>query len=292
MIVFTEEWLSELEERYGAKPRYMRPEVYFYATENEYNQVRNEIEEWIQPIPESQLPNVVSRLRTDKHFKQTYNELATGSILNSMGCKIIYEKPLIIGKTEKTPDWFASKNDMEFAVEVLTIKTAEQSQNIMKRIGTLLARIREIPYGVVLDIKFDWANPPNQQQLKVIIRELKKWLVSSLQENDVLNVEGLTVKYHKQLDSDKPLLFTNSHAYAGSTHGLGRKIEEKVSKYKGLEIPLVISVVPTFYTQLDVEDAQNVILGTEKWTLFDDNSIRAFREQDGLYSRKIILKEI
>jgi hypothetical protein len=286
MIVFTNDWLKELKHKWDKRPRYEKPSHYFYATDSYYEHVRSEVEEWITLVPENQLNNVVQRLRLDKHFQDTYNELVVANILSKCINTIEYEKILTIGEKRLTPDWYVQKDKINFAVEVLTIKVPEESQKIQQRIGYFISRLHCLNHGVLLNVNFNWRTPPNQQQIKTIVKNLDNWLGGNLYKDQSTVIEAVEFIFQKRLPQQNPFLITNSYVYGGSTHGLGRKIEQKVAKYRNIEIPLVVAVVPTFYTSLDIEDACNVILGTEQWVL-SDTSISPKRDNDGLYTRPI-----
>ena len=117
MLVFTENWLEALARRYRDYKRHTRPFVYFVATEDEFKQTRDQIEEWVSLLPENSRKKAIASLQTEAGFQQTYHELAVGGILRGLGLRTNYEMDF----NGQTPDWCVSASGgSRFIVEVFT----------------------------------------------------------------------------------------------------------------------------------------------------------------------------
>jgi hypothetical protein len=90
--VFTDEHIQDIERRYGHKPDYEKPEIYFMAVSDKYQYLRDEIEAMVAVLSQDKQEKVIPRLQATENFIQTYDELVVGSLLRKLGYKVEYDK--------------------------------------------------------------------------------------------------------------------------------------------------------------------------------------------------------
>ncbi len=152
MLVFTDDWVQKIRRRYEQYPDYQKPWLYTVTTSDKLQTVRNEIEEWVNWLPQSDRSKVIKNLQS-KNFIQTYHELAVGNILKRSGYQLEYEKEF---DDNLTPDWYVqpNKGTPAFIVEILTANRSETMEKFDKQENDLLGRIQQIPMDVTLNIDF------------------------------------------------------------------------------------------------------------------------------------------
>ena len=119
VFVYTEEFVEKIKKEYNNNPNFNKIALYSLLTMDKYKPVRKEIEEWVSVLPKDKQKKVIDKFR-EENYKETYNELAVGNILNKLGFRTVYEKNI----EGKTPDWYVYSKGGKPAiiVEVLTIK--------------------------------------------------------------------------------------------------------------------------------------------------------------------------
>lgn len=266
MLVFTDEWVQKIRRRYKQYPDYQKPWLYTVAISNKLETVRNEIEEWVNWLPQSDQSKVIKNLQS-KNFIQTYHELAVGSILKRLGYQVEYEKKI---DNNLTPDWYAhpNKGRHAFIVEIFTDNRSETTEKHDKQENDLLGRLQQISIDVALNINFDLAKVAlDQQKNKIISKKVQQWLTN----NDPpigaqLDSSGIVFEIFDR-DRNYPNLqyVSSTDAFWIDTESLRKNIETKINKYKVLAkekgIPIVVGIVVDPKTGLSLKSLQDVLLG-------------------------------
>jgi len=287
MYVFTDEWVQKLEYRYRGHARYEKPNIYFYATFPQYEDLRSEIETWVAQLSESNRAQIIPRLRKEEKFEETYNELVVGHILSKLGFKIEYEKPFYVNGRKYTPDWYTTRDELSLSVEVLTTNPSQPSVQERRKWTYFLARLSEISSNAKLNIIYHRNSAPDQKEVTRLKRQLEIWLArDDVFEGDKIIIHDITFELFGR-NSDKHVsLLDPVSVFCVSAQSLKPKIQEKVDKYKSLGLPLVISIVPNFHTYLDLDDIKNLLHGQEAYTFDWDspNEGQLTRHNDGFYT--------
>jgi len=288
--VFTDEHIQDIERRYGHKPDYEKPEIYFMAVSDKYQYLRDEIEAMVAVLSQDKQEKVIPRLQATENFIQTYDELVVGSLLRKLGYKVEYDKKI----EALTPDWYVyGKREIpSFIVEVFTTGFLGNFSQEYRAVNNLEERLRQIPIGVTLEIEIDDHGNLSQGRNKQITEDIKRWLtqeaplIGNLYSGDGFDCEisnsnsnSLTLQPYIVPKFD----FVD-------TKRLIKNIKEKNQKYKNLEMPLVVSVVTD-----DIilgEEIRNILLGGRglkeiynKNTGVKESTI-SFLLNDGLFKKK------
>ena len=300
MQVFDLTWIESIRRRYGRLPRYERPIIYSIAVDEEYQDLRTEIESWVGHLPIAAKDKVIPKLHSSENFQQTYNELAVGHTIRQLGFKPEYEKPI----DGFTPDWFVHPRDgaPAFVVEAFTSNPPQGRVANLRRLNHLLGRLYEIPVGVALSVRANEVSEiPDQRESKKIKKAVERWLMAgSPAIGDRAKFGGFTFEVihknanYKHVFSMVPagLLKTNTFWVDGNL--LKQGIEEKVNKYSFLGragTPLTVGVVADFYTGLGRDDLDGALFGDEAVQLVMERTTgniiesRLTRRANGLFAR-------
>src|ERR1051325_256010 len=305
MKVFTEEWIGQLEKRYGRLPDYQKPVTYIVATGDHNQPIRLKIEEWItslslQPEVECEL---IRRLRTPEHFIHTYHELIFADILRQRGFALEYEKQI----DGLTPDWFVNANGKipAFILEVFTTNISAARNSERHQVSQLRSRLQEIPVGVALDIQAEKLEVElDNQRSKTIAAKVRNWLLNNnLSIGAQLEVDEFTfvvVHYNSKYERVQPIrpvttFWVNSQPMRANFH-------EKISKYRKVanenKRPLVVGVIADFYTGIGFDDLEIILLGsaTENVLTIRRRAKAIGREitrtEDGLFAKEPTLSAV
>ena len=279
MLVFTENWKSELESRYRNHKRYTKPFIYFVATENEFQSIREQLEEWVSALPEDlRKERAIKNLRSEESFRQTYHELAVGALLKNSGLKTEYDKEF----NGKTPDWFISSNDgsQDFIVEVFTENISQSAASWDTRLSDLQGRLSDLPFDFALcvDVPFDW-NPVilDSRRSKTIAEGVRAWLANNNPSvGEELHLDEFSFEVIlRDRGCSKVKLMGFARPFWVNPRPLKENIAEKVHKYKVLvtanRIPFVVAVVMEFRTGYGADDLENILFGQDG--LFKNESL-------------------
>jgi len=270
MLVFSSDWVDSIGQRYERLPSYQRPVLYSIAIDEEKENLRLEIEDWVRGLPQAAKKEIIPRLRSPKNLQQTYNELAVGHTLKQLGYELEYERQI----AGITPDWYiAAKSDVPaFVVEVFTANPPADRVADLKKWAYLYGRLEQIPVGVVLRIRTHPASAaPDQRSSKEVTSALEQWLISEKPGvGEHVSLNGITFEVvSKGANCEHVLCFGgggSANTFWVDTSSLRENIRQKVKRYSVLGehgIPLVVGVVADFYTGLSREDFEDALLGSE-----------------------------
>lgn len=285
--VFTEEWVDKIRRRYEAA--LVKPALHNVAVGDRNREVRAQIEAWVELLPEEVQPKVIDLLRNPSRFIHTYNELAVGTLLSTDGFRVHYELRI----EGLTPDWLIEEltGPVRSIVDVFTANPSadQQSEEVqLQELRNRLQRIR-IPVALIVEIdghKVELASGQSQK----IARRVEEWLSEEPGIGEKLRTEGLGFEV---LDYNPD--YSGLQLAGPSTGGWVRSdplrgnILKKVARYKRLGMPIVVAVVPDFYTGLDLDDLMDVLLGQRVLEVTQESATRdvfvqrASRKNNGLF---------
>lgn len=288
-LVFTEDWIDTLRGRY--QRALLKPPLYYVALEHANESVREQIEEWVTRLPDEVRNRVISLLRNPDHFVHTYHELAVGSSFERYGYRAYYE-PNLEGQT---PDWLVETDDKasRFLVEVFTADPTAGDQAQARQLDELTNRLEriEIPVALILMVRGNDVTL-NSGISKEIARQVKEWLVSEPSVGKTLEVKGIKFEIlNYNPNYSKLQLAISVPATWVKKDSLRTNIQKKIAKYKRLGMLIVVAVVPDFYTGLDLDDLDDVLLGQETVRVaFDKDTMEVLsqvtaRRSDGLFDQ-------
>ena len=268
-LIFTEDWIKELKHRYE-KPGISAPPIFHVATAEKWQPLRDEIENWFSLLSNTSQEKLLINLRNPTSFIQTYNELAIAGFLLQLGYELDYESEI----DGFTPDWHVkTKDKIEFIVEVFSRIISNKEKSQQAQVSELWERLRKIPIGVGIFLRYEnLSNIPKLDSglIKRIATEAKDWLERELPEpNSIRTFYGVSfeIKSYNSKWARVVLAGPSSGAYVVNNEPIHKGIEEKVRKYKNLitnlNLPLVIAVVPSFETAIDVDDLEEILFDKE-----------------------------
>lgn len=265
MRIFTKEWTEKIRARYERQPEYQRPRIYYYALSDTYQDIRNEIEQWVVGLPSAAQSKLVPRLQAEEHFEHTYHELAVGHLLSQLGYQPEYEKTI----SGVTPDWYVPPKEEvpAFVLDVFTANVSELQASKLRMIDDLRGRLRTISIGVGLHIDATQAeialNPQNNSR---ICEEVKEWLVDrSPSVGGRLELDGIAFTVIASGPEYSHVCVAGpAYSFWVDEPGLQAKIHEKVKRYKKIaaqrELALAVSVVASPDTALDIRSFEEALL--------------------------------
>ena len=171
--VFTDDWLQKLHKKYDRLKPHQRPDLYYIATDKQYQALRQEIETYVATLPSAR--KLISDLRSPIHFQHTYHELIVGNALLQRGYQPEYDKQI----DTLTPDWYVPANAHipAFLIEVVTTDVSRTRVALQRQVEDLLVRLEAVPVGVVLGITLnDLTVALNPQRVKDMVRQVRTWL--------------------------------------------------------------------------------------------------------------------
>jgi len=300
--VFDPDWIKELHAQYGQRPNYQQPPIYRLATNPEWAEERERVEQWVCLLPENKQNEVIARLREGDQFYTTHNELVVGDWLRQCGHQPEYEKPL----GDKIPDWYVpSIGDLPpFYVEVATVFPPPEFQDEMQRWDELRSRLAQIEHYFHLGLSVNpGASLVNKDQ-KSIVDFVNKWLdgfdpdVTTQQEETTYQDGDLRIRFSlipRRTRGKAPVATAGPVLiwWVNSQH-LRDVLRKKLHKYrqaKYMKIPLVIALVPTFESGFDTDDLLDALFGKEQVTVYWRNdeiiATETGRDRTGIVTPKV-----
>lgn len=281
ILVFTPNWIQDLETRYDGRPSYQQPFLFRLARGPELAEERERIEWWVSSLPVEKQPGVIARLRDPSHFHPTYNELLVGHFLRHCGHQPDYERPL----GEKKPDWYVSpmKGVPRFVVEVATVYAPKQAQTEKRLWDELQSRLEQIEHCFHLSLNAAPGISLAGKDLRSIVRIVQARL-------DTLDPEATQPEEVTFEDGDFCVRFTliprgtKTRAPIGaampvlvqwlSSDRLRKSITRKLHKYpkaKELGIRLVIALAATPDSGFGGDELLDALFGQEQLTVYFDS---------------------
>ena len=270
-----------------------RREVDAIAFQDEYKNVREEIEKWINLIPDTdKRASIVGHLRAD-NWREAYHELAVGQLFKQLGFTVEYDKPIINPLAPelppKTPDWFVYIRDSgKIYIEVFTNKAANETSRDEKVWGTLFARIKNSIEDVAISLIQQNNIPPSLNNHKQIVVNLKDWLKTNPAKGERKKIaDNIIAEFLFTQAMQKPtvLMFSDAYGSPKAIPSLESKIMEKVKRYQFLEdigIPFAVAIIPNdILTGADLTDLQSLLYGKQ---VYDVDTGETFREGKGLFA--------
>ena len=304
MKVFTEEWIEQLERRYGKLPEYQKPVTYFVALREHNQRVRLKIEEWLSALslPHKAESELIKRLRSPEHFIHTYHELIFADILRRRGLVPEYEKQI----DGLTPDWFvdATGDTPAFILEVFTANVSGERDSERKQIDQLRARLQEIPVSVAIDIHTERLTLIlDNRRSKEIAAKVRNWLLNDSSIGAQLEVDEFTFKvvhYNSDYKTVQPI--GPASAFMVNPQPMRINFQGKVSKYRNVanknKLPLVVGVIADFLTGIGFDALEMTMLGRTIDRLIYDKETgqvtgrEIARTNDGLFAKEPTLSAV
>jgi hypothetical protein len=173
-----------------------------------------------------------------------------------------------------------------YYIEVATLNVSNRQQQNQYQLSYFLGQIRKINLPVVLDIRLRDQSKLDAQTSIGVSRQLAVWLRSEPQKGDKLEVGPAVFELIGENSRNQVGFIVGLPSFAVRPQRIGESIHTKVKKYEKLEAPLVVALVPDFYTHYDADDMADVVLGQETIEVdWDNQTSIAGRLADGLYTR-------
>ena len=298
-MLFTAEYLGELERRHSSRPGYDQPLVYRVATSDELRDVKSELESWLRALSATDRRVLLGNLRgTDETFLEAYHELAVGAMLASFGFKLNYQARF----GTLTPDWSADATcgAPPLCVEVVTVNEPAALRSTHSATNELFHRLKGIPYGGILTWCFATSDHAlDRNHVPRIASEVRRWLVPSQPGTPrpaagaELPLDNLVFRVVK-CDPNSPLRCRPpAEVFYANRRRLREAIAEKIKKYGDTalkeRIALLIAVVADPLSGLSADSLVDVLFGSEVVKVSCDEpadelaEVPTFRVPDGLF---------
>ncbi len=180
-LVFTSDFLDELERRYDNRRSWEQPDVYFLATSPERATEREWIEHQVAELDSDARAKVIPKLRSDDHWVATFHELSVLAVLRDAWLEPTYES--ILAGTDLTPDILIEGAGRGVAVEVWTRRVSDRKRKEQVGWRELCGRLSPIPSGLGLRVEATERDtviaPPTASRAKQLERELSVWLLGA-----------------------------------------------------------------------------------------------------------------
>ncbi len=297
-IVFEEKWIQELRERYE-RPGVYAPGLFRVATDTYWKYIRDEIEKWFALLSQESQVSLIKNLRNTKSFLHAYNELAVAGIFLDLGFQVEYEKEC----NGLTPDWLIISKDKttSFLVEVFSRVSSKEEESRERQTSELTRRLELIPVGISLLVRYQDLShlvELNSQLTKRVANLVSKWLTEKTRTlRETVEFNGLVfevIGYNKK--SHVLVAGPTSGAFVVNNMPVVENIEEKVAKYKNisetLEIPLIVAIVPSFNTAIEVDNLEEILFGNEVFVVRNDGSTYSYIDETGLFRKYNILSAV
>jgi hypothetical protein len=269
MMVFDSAWVDVFRTKIDTKSG-RRPFLYYVATSTDFAQWREEIERYVKLWPENIQEKFIAKLRNPRHFRETFHELAVGAFLRHIGCEPEYEK-LIFGLT---PDYMVSGSSEGAILEVFTCNMPSENASYYRQVNDLSDRISKIPVGVNLHVQINCEQIEiDQSKNKEITAAITTWIQSNPAEGGFLELHGIHCKIlsYSSRSNAASMISTVGGDNWVNNEPLGETIREKISKYKHLNLPIVICIAAT-ESGVMPEDIENILFGNEALQFSSDSS--------------------
>jgi hypothetical protein len=295
--VFTDDWKQRVIDRYKHLKDHNKPYIYFVAVDEQFQQLRLEIEESVAALPQSAQNGVVTRLRSPSNFTHTYHELVVGRLLRHLGYTVEYE--VDIGGL--TPDWYVHAKDEipPFVLEVFTANVSDKRAAELRAVRTLWGWLREIPVtGVSIYVEITQSEIVcDDKRGKQIARSVRQWLEDNPPVGSRLEFDEFffdVVHYNPKYTSLQ--IAGPGSAFMVNKEPVRINFKEKIHKYRrvlaGKNLPLVVGVVADFMTGVGFDSFLDLMYGSEAVNYAYNESTgevrgaRLARMGDGLFHRE------
>lgn len=222
-------------------------------------------------LEEQQRKTILGKLKNDRHFLATYNELAVMSLMESSGLSVKYEPVFESSNKKLTPDFalYLPNGDLAALVEVSTRFRTTEQRNLENQWKELIGRVRQIPipFGIaVQNLGPSPTVPPDSRTAKRIAQGLQSWLGCISTENgSVKIIEG----YGFHIIANLPgrfadLVAPNGGIFVNSDNILGA-ISNKSDKYASLadelEVPLIVIIAAEPFLPFGITGVRDALSG-------------------------------
>ena len=283
MTVFSTDYVSRIDTTYSRMPVYLRPLLYRVVCAPENAALREEIEEYVAGLHPDDAPRYIDRLQKSHDqgpaFQNTYHELVAGHLLRTLGFSPRYDPTIIIGGKPRTPDWDVAATDVspQFLCDVFTVNPEQQRAKTDADLRDLTSRLGAIPIGVALMIELDRAASHDSKQSASIARNVERWLRGGVSEGATTSIGGFTFSVIATSSNFTHVQFIAPvTSFWGDDDPLVRTIEEKVSKYRGAGLPIVIAIFADFLTAVGLDEVERAIRGNGRGLgVFSDEALSA-----------------
>jgi hypothetical protein len=271
MPVFTSEFIAQLNAAYARMPEHLRPLLWRVACSPANAALRAEIEEYVAELHPDDIPRYIERLQQSSAqgpaFQNTYHELVAGHLLRKRGLAPRYDPSVIIAGKVRTPDWEvpATPKTPQFLCDVFTANPDEQRAKRDAAVRDLTSRLNAIPIGVVLMMTAERGVAHDANQNAATARQVERWLRAGTADGDSTSAGGFTFSVIRVSPA-----FTNVQFIApvstfwGEDDPLSDTIKEKVAKYAGAGMPVVIAIFADFLTAVGIEEVERAIRGNSR----------------------------
>lgn len=268
MQVFTSEFIGQLKAAYGRVPEHLRPLLWQVACSPANAALRAEIEEYVAELHPDDVSRYIERLQKSNAqgpaFQNTYHELVAGHLLRKRGFAPRYDPTVVIAGKARTPDWEvpATPKTPQFLCDVFTANPEEQRAKRDAAVRDLTSRLNAIPIGVVLMMTTERGVAHEASKNAATARQVERWLGAGAAEGDSTSAGGFTFSVIRVSPE-----FTNVQFIApvstfwGDDDPLADTIKEKVAKYAGAGMPVVVAIFADFLTAVGIEEVERAIRG-------------------------------
>jgi hypothetical protein len=299
--IFTQQWIEQTIERYKHLRDYQQPYIYRLASTEEGRARLEHIEALAAELPQDVVDKLIPDLRDERKHQHTYHELEVGRFLREQGFHIEYEKAFE-GFPECNPDWYvqAGEHTPAFIVEVFTDNVAGKPKEERLRddaIADLCYRIERINSDFAVHVRVKRDVIPTVRENKLLIPLIERWL---LDEQPPFHFErafgDVSVRvFHRSEEYQHTWAKPIDDAFTVDKQPLAKKIEkDKVDQCKDLSValslPLVICIVPNFFTARSIRTLDDILYGQEAVEIAYDEEVgaigghRLIRKPDGLFA--------
>ncbi|HKR66065.1 MAG TPA: hypothetical protein VJZ00_20200, partial [Thermoanaerobaculia bacterium] len=163
-----------------------------------------------------------------------------------------------------TPDWDvpATTASPQFLCDVFTVNPEQQRAKGDADLRDLTSRLGAIPIGVALMIERDPAVSYDPKQNASTARNVERWLRGGVSKGARTSIGGFTFSVIATSSKFTHVQFIAPvTSFWGDDDPLVRTIEEKVSKYRGAGLPIVIAIFADFLTAVGLEEVERAIRG-------------------------------
>lgn len=268
MTVFSSDFVTSVDATYNRMPVHLRPLLYRVVCAPENAALRAEIEEYVAELHPDDAPRYIKRLQKSKDqgpaFQNTYHELVAGHLLRTLGFLPRYDPTIIIDGKERTPDWDvpATAVSPRFLCDVFTVNPEQERAKRDADLADLTSRLGAIPIGVALMIDRDRSGSYDPKQNAATVRHVERWLQSGVSKGAMTSIGGFTFSVISISSKFTHVQYLSSITpFWGDDDPLTRSIEEKVSKYRGAGLPVVVAVFADFLTAVGLEEVERAIRG-------------------------------
>jgi hypothetical protein len=269
MQVFTSEFIAQLNAAYGPMPEHLRPLLWQIACSPANSAIREEIEECVAELHPDDVPRYIERLQKSNAqgpaFQNTYHELVAGHLLRKRGFAPRYDPTIVIAGKTRTPDWDvpATPETPQFLCDVFTANPEVQRAKGDAAVRDLTSRLGAIPVGVVLMITTgrDVAHEASKSAAKTA-RQVEHWLRAGAAEGDSTSAGGFTFSVIRVSPAFTKVQFIAPvSTFWVDDDPLAATIKEKVAKYAGAGMPVVVAIFADFLTAVGIEEVERAIRG-------------------------------